>query len=807
MTNRAVSVFIKLMMLCLIVCAALLSRQAQAAVQVSQCNQTITMSDSDWQVYKDHSTKQTLTEVQGLAEHLWQPADQSTLTPGFTRAAYWYRTSVDNQAQVLCRYWLDLDSQRVTDMQMYSWQAGSFWQSERAGVAYPFEQWSSAQRNPALPVALAPASTTHIFLRVSSVHTFAIDPQLLPQHALIKSRMMQTMLDGMTFGLLCLLIVLSVFVGYFYRSRVLLVLAAAVLAYTGYTILMAGYGFVYLWPQSVQLNANMLMAIEAIARVCMLAYLRVLLQVRELPRRVGQLFTVVQVSLIGWLVLRLVFAQEPWLDAGSAVSYAMRVSIIAAVLYALSMGLRHKLAYSGFKYLVLALLLSQMLLLILFSLGFTVVKPFEHVWLSQSVLPGVLLLACTMVTQIALGRRREQGALLDLEQLKRAEQDDLEQRVELRTQQLRNALRNQTMLLARISHDLRSPLQHVIRDARLLQSSGAQSVQYGHSIQRTAQQQLDLIDELLEFSRGELKQLELLIAPGYLFGFLREIEETAVFLAERNNNIFSSDLADDLPLLVNADFPRLRQVIINLLANATKFTANGRIKLAVSVLDIDTHAGHVDVTFVVEDNGIGIPHKDLECLQQPFQRGQSSAGYEGMGLGLYIVRQLLDSMHSQLVIEEAAGGGVRSHFTVRLELASEHELEQVFVESYAASSEGQAHTVLIVDDVAITQELLYELLSGYNYNPITCSSAAEALVILRDNPVDIIITDQVMPVMDGWDLLRRVRQEWPSMPMLLYSARPALRPLDLDKSIDFDTCLLKPATTSELLAQINQLLN
>lgn len=82
------------------------------------------------------------------------------------------------------------------------------------------------------------------------------------------------------------------------------------------------------------------------------------------------------------------------------------------------------------------------------------------------------------------------------------------------------------------------------------------------------------------------------------------------------------------------------------------------------------------------------------------------------------MRQLLDAMNSQLQIEESAGGGVLCHFTVRLELASEQELEQVFVESYSASCAGQEHTVLIVDDVAITQEMLYELLAGYGYNPI-----------------------------------------------------------------------------------------
>lgn len=86
-----------------------------------------------------------------------------------------------------------------------------------------------------------------------------------------------------------------------------------------------------------------------------------------------------------------------------------------------------------------------------------------------------------------------------------------------------------------------------------------------------------------------------------------------------------------------------------------------------------------------------------------------------------------------------------------------------------------------------------------------CSSAAEALVILHDHPVDIIITDQVMPVMDGWDLLRKVREVWPKLPILLYSARPPVRPLDLAAEIEFDACLLKPVATSELLEQINRL--
>lgn len=506
------------------------------------------------------------------------------------------------------------------------------------------------------------------------------------------------------------------------------------------------------------------------------------------------------------LVVRFSFPAAQWHDNGSLLTHVVRLLNVTALLAALYSGVRYKLAYSAFHYAVLLLLLSQSLFISFFTLGLSGIGPLNNTTILLSALPGAFMLAYTMVNQIALGRAREEVALIDVEQLKKAEQETLEQRVERRTQQLRDALSNQNMLLARISHDLRSPLQRVIREAHLLQDSIPSAQQYGQNIQRAVDQQLELIDELLEFSHGELKQLELLIAPGYLFGFLREVEETGIFLAERHNNRFQSFLAEDLPLLVNADFRRLRQVIINLLANAAKFTQAGDIEFSVILLSLDKAVGIAQVEFFISDNGSGMPLQTREHLQQPFQRGENSVHYEGVGLGLYIVRQLLEPMGSQLLIETSAGGGVCCRFSLGLEIASEHDLEHVFIESYTASSEGLQHSVLIVDDVGITQEMLYELLAGYNYNPVTCSSAAEAILILREHPMDIVITDQVMPVMDGWDLLRKIRQNWPDMPVLLYSARPPVRPLDCPESLAFDACLLKPATTSELLQHLQKLL-
>lgn len=807
MISRGLQVFSKQLALMLGLLTLLLSSAANATLQLAQCGQETLNLNTHLQAYTDHGAQQKFADIQRMPADVWQAADEKLLAPGFSHAAHWYRVSLANQLTNECQLWLDLNTLLITDLQVYSQSgSGADWDVQRAGVAYPFAEWASAQRIPSVSIVLPAVDTTQLVLRISSAHGVAIAPQLLSQQALIKKRMTVGLLDGVIFGVVGLLVAFSVLVGYFFRLNILTAHAFTVLLYTLYLSLVAGYAFVHIWPSAVLFNGQVVSSVGIAMRIMLLVFMAELLHVKSQPKRIRYIIGGAQLSLLVLLGLAVLFPNSQWFTEGGALNGILDMWSALAILLALYTGRQLKLPYSRFSYFMALLIVGEITLFLWFSHGISPITPMEYRWSSVSAIPVALLLSYTLVTKLMGVRQREQQVLADLEQLKGAEQENLEQRVELRTQQLRNALHNQNMLLARISHDLRAPIQHVIRDAALLQQTPQDAARYGHSIQRAAHQQLELIDELLEYARGELKQLELLIAPGYLFGFLREIEESGVFLAERNHNTFNSMLADDLPLLVNADFRRLRQVIINLLANAAKFTEHGLIEFNVSLVQLDQQAGYADVQFSVSDNGIGIPIEERESLLQPFQRGASSASDTGIGLGLYIVRQLLDSMGSQLSIDSSASGGVCCHFRLRLELAVEQELEQVFIESYSASSAGQQRCVLIVDDVEIAQEMLYELLAGYDYHPIACSSAAEALVILREHPVDIIITDQVMPVMDGWDLLRKVRAEWPQIPLLLYSARPAVRPQGLDAAIEFNAVLLKPAATSELLAQIDRLL-
>ncbi len=380
----------------------------------------------------------------------------------------------------------------------------------------------------------------------------------------------------------------------------------------------------------------------------------------------------------------------------------------------------------------------------------------------------------------------------------------LEQAVAVRTGQLQNAMRARSMLLARISHDLRSPLSGIIDSVRRWRGGDAQR-DYPSLIESSVRQQLDLIDELLEFSRDELADLELVESPGYLHAFLQSLVEHAALLAEKHRNRFEYSYAENLPALVKLDFRRLRQLLMNLIGNAAKFTNDGYILFTVTAPPLQQ--GEVLLHFMVEDSGIGIEPADREHLSLPFARGSNATPYNGYGLGLAIVTQILERMGSRLTIEGAPSGGSRFGFVLDVPLAEEGELEPDLFDNDGAVGEvnGAGHTILVVDDHAQSREMLCDLLDGFGFESLPAADGEQALALLRRQAVSLIVTDQAMPGMGGWELLRMARRHHPQLPVLLYSSLPPRRPEGFE-ALEFNDALLKPASGKQLLIRISRLL-
>lgn len=377
----------------------------------------------------------------------------------------------------------------------------------------------------------------------------------------------------------------------------------------------------------------------------------------------------------------------------------------------------------------------------------------------------------------------------------------LEQTVDRRTAQLKLALHVRNDLLARISHDLRSPLANVIECVNRWRAGDAKR-DYPRIIEQSIWQQIGLIDDLLEFAQDEHASAELAEAPGYLHAFLAEIVSQATLMAERGGNRFVHRFDDNLPMLVKADFRRLRQVLLNLLGNAAKFTHQGQVEFEVTAGQ--GGAGRIRLRFTIRDNGIGIGAEKIESLLKPFVRGSNAENREGKGLGLSIVAHWLGRMRSRLQARRLESGGSEFFFATDFDMAIESEVGSGLLDDdpMDASLDGGGQVVVVVDDQPQNRDMLCDLLDSYGFASFPAGSGEEALRIVEEECPAMVITDQYMAGMDGWALLAALRKTHANLPVILCSATPPRRPAGCGPELDFDAALLKPASVRQLLRMI-----
>lgn len=782
----------RLLFAALVLLAALGAEPALAALQLCQEAKVALLPRVG--LYEDVSGRASIDEVGRLAEVNFRPASTTWPEKGYTRSVFWMRLALVNPGAESCSRWLSVGAPRLEDIQVHVRRNGA-WQRFVAGSAHPLSEWPVVQRQPLFPLTLEAGEYAVVLIRVSGGAPLLLSPTLWPDLPLLEERQAIYLEDGLTLGIVLLLAPFSVVVGWMLRSRLLILHAGAVFSYIALACLISGY-LIY-WPAALPWFRGVLVLVACIAQLAFLAYVRELLQVRRLPRYWDAAFALV---LLGYCAGRLCWlVSDPVLGsriADACLAFCIYALLPATLLAGHWRGIRH----TWLAWLVTSAYLLQFLVRYVFELQQVPWQSVEYRYSLSSALPGVLLLVGTLVMEVGRGRNRERRAQQALE----ASQEQLEHRVTLRTAQLREALHARGSLLARISHDLRAPLASIIDYARLLRQA-PRGNDYSLNIERNARYQMGLIDELLEFSQGQLQQMELLEAPGYLHAFLNELAEEGRFLAARRGNRLEFVTVGQLPALVHADFRRLRQVVMNLLGNAAKFTRDGLIRFEVSG-EPGAADGRARLRFSVTDNGIGIDPAERDKLLQPFRRGHNATHYEGSGLGLSIVAQLLGAMGGELRIERAEPRGSRFTFALDLQPASEDDLDAMFGESFAGAVSGAGRRVLVVDDVAMNREWLCDLLEGYGFETQSAADGEEALERLREEPFDLVLCDQSMPRMDGWALLRALRVGWPRLPALLYSAAPAQRPAGFSERLDFDACLLKPSDTAELLRTIDGLI-
>lgn len=486
----------------------LLSTPAQAAtaLRLESCEVERILLQPWLQVYEDVHGGYTLADFLAASPEELAVTSPLYLQPDLGSAALWLRFEVVNNGDADCQLWLFPGAARARDIRLFQQQHGQ-WQRSVAGANWPLAVWAAPLRLPTFELQLPAGQSRSFILRMDNRPPLAMQPMLLTYDDLLRAQMAESTADGVIFGVVGLLVLLSLAVGMIYRMPVLFAHASVVLLYVAFVALRAGYGFVYLWPDAPVLDSNLIILLRAAMGVMVLGFLRLLLKVRRMPAWCRWLVTSWQAMLVLYGLAQVLLGG---IFLNTTLSWAISGVSALLMLGMTWIGHRQRLGYNWFCYLFPSLLALQMLIQTGFVFKLWQLSTYEYSWYSMSALPGALLLVYTLVSQVQLGRAREKQAMLDIDQLKQTEREQLEHRVAMRTSQLRNALAAQNHLLARISHDLRTPMQGIFNVARQL-SAADETQEQAQNIEQFARMQLELIDELLEFSCNELQQLELLI--------------------------------------------------------------------------------------------------------------------------------------------------------------------------------------------------------------------------------------------------------------------------------------------------------
>lgn len=408
-----------------------------------------------------------------------------------------------------------------------------------------------------------------------------------------------------------------------------------------------------------------------------------------------------------------------------------------------------------------------------------------------------------------------EGTVTDITKRKIVEQawQDAQADLERAMEAAEVANRAKSQFLSNMSHELRTPLNAILGFAQLMDRRGSldrQNQEYLDIIGRSGEHLLTLIDDVLEISKIEAGRIILNENDFALDGLMDSLEQMLRLKAQSKGLKLLFDIDSNLPSYIHTDENKLRQVLVNLLNNAIKFTKTGSVTLRVRRIESNNLTKPVRLFFFVEDTGFGIAAEEIDRLFEPFVQTESGrSSQEGTGLGLPISQKFIQLMGGEITVSSQLGKGTIFKFDIQTDAIKTVELQKEETADRVISLETRQpdYRILVVDDKPENRQLLVELLSSVGFQVREANDGSEAITLWQSWSPHLIWMDLRMRVMDGYQATQRIKSAGDKAPIIIALTGSVFQEEKVNAlASGFDDFVRKPFRVREIFTKMSEYL-
>lgn len=754
---------------------------------------------SNLSILNDREKELTISDITSPStKDKFLPLDLIEQKRGFFSTAKWLRFEIENQSSFNDEWLLEIAFRLIPEVVLYEETENGINELVHTGTNYPFQTRDVNHRNFVFNLPIEQETSKVFYMLIHADGDMYPPIRIWNTNSFLNKTQVEFVLLGMFYGITTVMILYNLFLYFGLRMKsylfYVLTISSTVIVYLQYN----GLGYQYIWPNSPFLNSIINPMFVSFTCIFMLLFTKSFLKTDiHLPH--FKTFSYLLISMHSIVIFFLFFSRSIALNLMLISTSSTFLLILATGIISLIRGVRQA------RFFVLA---WSIYLVGIFITLMTIANIIPYHFLTDyaaqiSISLEVILLSLALADRINI--IREEKVLAEQEVIKNQELvlNSLKQSDELKDE-----------FLAITSHELRTPLYGMIGIAESIHDGVTGEVSFELKKQlsiiiQSGNRLTNLVNDILDFSKLKHHSLQVDLHPTNLF----EMVEIVFFICRpliKNKPIqLINNLPQPLPTVMS-DKNRLQQILYNLLGNAIKYSNKGTIEVSAKKID-----GRLMI--YITDQGIGIPKGQLETIFYPFKQGKNKdeSNKTGTGIGLNITKQLVELHGGRLEVDSAVNRGSTFSFSLAIQKNKKvsKNKKNKNVHSFHSMNPTHRHTkntkakILVADDEPVNLQLLMNQLTLEGYDVVTASDGKEAIEMIYNHSIDLLILDVMMPKMSGYEVCKQLRKDYSLMelPILMLTAQNQMRDKLLSFEVGANDYLSKPCDKQELLSRVRTL--